>query len=445
MKYGLIVDFGQAFCNYGDLIQSVAIEYVYNKMGITPDQIMRLTKKDLVFYDGDPILLPFNYTIFYLIDFVKKDLLLSDKIIPVFLGVSIESIFVYDCIPLDVFSSENSKWLDLFRKSAPIGCRDMYTLEFMKKHGISAYLQGCISNIFPKRATGEYKKTLLVDCPQSILPYIPSSLLENAEALSNVVPLGNYSIEENFQKVKERYDYYMDTASLVVTSRYHVALPCNAMGIPSVLVKPPISKFSQDIRFDTIPPQVQICSTENDYENVNWYTEHEDFPAFKVAIFEMAATRIREAFIRHGEQTAVEDFFRANLDAYNVTKEEHISYKSALKTYVSKYHTRNHGKFYIWGAMDILCDGNKVKLAEIIMQINPNLKFAGFIDTYREGELSGLPIIRPNRIDASKNDFIVIPAESAFSAALSHFKTLEFTEHNYIFLSEQMIKEENLV
>jgi len=258
LKYGLVIDFGQSFCNYGDLVQSTVIESIFSKMRVPPDQIIRLTKKNLAEYDGEPLILPFSYTIFYLIDFASGKPLLSEKIIPIFLGVSIESIFVYNCISLDDFARADSPWLELFRKSAPIGCRDHYTLRFMEDHGISAYLQGCITNTIPRRANGDYNKTFLVDCPESVIQHVPPRLLKNAEVMSNVEPVGNLSVEDNYQRVIARYEYYKNNAALVVTSRYHVALPCNAMGIPSIVIIPQISKHSADIRWDTIPPQIQI-------------------------------------------------------------------------------------------------------------------------------------------------------------------------------------------
>jgi len=440
MKYGLIIDFGQTFCNYGDLVQSIAIEQVYARMGIPSEEIVHLTKKDLLFYDGEPILLPFSYTIFYLIDFRTKEPVLSNKIIPVFLGVSIESVFVYNCIPMDVFAANNSKWLELFRRNAPIGCRDIYTLQFMNENDIAAYLQGCITNIFPSRASSGYKKTLLVDCPENALLYIPDSLLEDAEVLSNVVSTVDCSIEENYRRVKARYDYYRDNAAIVVTSRYHVALPCNAMGIRSILIKPPVSKFSQDIRFDAVPPQIQICSTESDYGNINWYAGHEDFPMFKETILDMAATRIKESFIRHSKQNEIRRFFTSNYNSYHMSKDRHVSYADKLTEYILRCHAQTMGKFYIWGALDVLCHENMVELADIAMQINPSLVFSGFIDTYRmDDTLAGKPIIRPDDMLLGENDFVIVAADNAVQFAASHFEKLGLTERNFVVISAQIL------
>ena len=445
MKYGLIVDFGQTFCNYGDLVQSIAIERIYSEMNIPSEQIVHLTKKDLSSYDGEPILLPFSYTIYYLIDFMTGNPELSDRIIPVFLGVSIESVFIYNCISIECFASENSSWLPLFRKHAPIGCRDKYTLHFMEEHGITAYLQGCISNIFPKRADGDYWKTILVDCPESVLKYIPSVLLEKSETLSNVVPIGDYSVEENFRRVMARYDYYRDYAAVVITSRYHVAIPCNAMGIPSVLIKSSISKYSRDIRWDAMPPNVQVYTTSDDYANIDWTLIPEDFPCLKESIIRVAIARIKEVHTRYNEKAKIMDFFTLDLSKYYTNKSLHKSYADVLRAFVSRYHNESQGLYYIWGAMDILCSGNYVELARVIKEINPNLDFAGWIDTYRnDAMLAGKPIMKSDNIELQKDDFIIVAAESAVQDARTYFKKTDLSMRNYVLLSEKMLSEESV-
>jgi len=439
MLYGLIIDFGQTFCNYGDLIQSVAIERIYQKMNIPPEQIVRLTKKDLSSYDGEPILLPFSYTIYYLINFETGELALSDRIIPIFLGVSIESIMIYNCILPEDFAATGSKWMGIFRKNAPVGCRDHFTLRFMKEHGIAAYLQGCITNTLPRREKGDYNKTLLIDCPQSILPHIPPELLTNAEVMSNVAPMGSCSVEDNYQRVMARYEYYKNNAAFVVTSRYHVALPCNAMGIPSVIVKPQVSKYSEDVRWDALPPQVQMCASERDYWNVRWHSEYEDFPEFKETILKIASARIMEAFIRHDAEKTVSVFFAPQFDVYNKTREQHESYADLLRAYLQRHHAQGQGRFYIWGAMDIFCRRDRVELSEIIFEINPDLEFAGWIDSFRTGTLANKKIEKISDVILGKDDFIVVAAESATHYASSYFAGMGLNERNYLLLGNRTL------
>ena len=445
MKYGLIIDFGQSFCNYGDLVQSVAIEYIYQQMGIPSEEIVRLTKNDLANYNGELLLLPFSYTIFYMIDFATRQPLLSDKIIPVFLGVSIESIFIYNSIPTENFASPDSKWLDMFRKNAPVGCRDHFTKHFLLKHGVSAYLQGCITNIFPRRQEGDYNMILLVDCPAAILPHIPKVLPENAEIeiLSNVVPAEG-SAETNYQRVKERYDYYRDNAAFVVTTRYHVALPCSAMGIPSVAIKPPRSKYIEDVRWDAIPLQVQVCSSQLGYENINWNANHDDFYDIKKEITDLAMLRIKEGFVRHSIEKNIQNLFTQNLNVYNANKSSHVSYRDVLQDYVRNHHLNNEGKFYIWGAMGILCNGNSVEIADIVISINPALMFAGWIDTFKSGALAEKPIYKICEIDLGKNDFIIVSAESAACYSLSCFVERKLGTQNYVLLCKEMLSEDDI-
>ena len=89
MKYGKIVyNYGEAALrssgyNLGDGIQTLALEYIYQSMGIPEEDIIEIDVCDINTYTGEYVLLPM-YSVAIGIGFAK--LPLSPKIIPVFIS-----------------------------------------------------------------------------------------------------------------------------------------------------------------------------------------------------------------------------------------------------------------------------------------------------------------------------------------------------------------------
>ena len=445
MKFGLLVGFSKLCCNYGDFVQSFAIERVYEQMGVPAEAIVRITKSELAGYDGEQLLLPYSYTVIQFFDFEAGKPALSKKITPVFLGLSfVELFYGITSLNLRIHRDAGSEedWLDLFRRNAPIGCRDDFTRRFLAERGVAAYLQGCISGTLPRRADGPYRKVLLVDCPLDALRHIPDELLANAETMANLSPepVGGFPVEEIYQRVKMHYEYIRDNAALVITSRYHVAVPCNAMGIPAILVLPEFSAYTDDFRWDTLPPQIQVGVSGSDYRGINWRPEPpEDFPALKSALIDLAAARIREAYERHVHADEIHSFFQHSINVY--ASRRRPGYAVLLSV---NRQTASKGVFYIWGAKDILCDGDRVEIASIIQTNSPGFTFSAWIDSFRTGMLAGKPIISPDEIQLGKNDFVVVAAEAAVTDALAKFRALGLKESQYLIIAERKTADSDL-
>ncbi|EMS70385.1 polysaccharide pyruvyl transferase family protein [Ruminiclostridium cellobioparum] len=452
MKYGLLVEFGAQCSNYGDYVQSIAIEYLYEKMDIPKSEIIYITAKELSTYNGEELLLPYSYVMHLFVFPEYENVKLSKKIIPVFLGGSFSFTQFGGKYPLNKVltlphsqTNENTiTWLEMFRKFAPIGCRDEFTYKFIAAQGIPAYLQGCITNIFPCRPDGNYKKTFFVDCTSDILPYVPKQLLENAEVMTNYVSNDGLSVEENYQRIKQRYDYYRDNAALVVTSRYHVATPCNAMGIPCIFINRKINYYSKDIRLDTLNPYIQLYSSE-DYSNINWYPQWQDFSELKEYIAQLAIARIREVYKRYTETSQIRKFFQTRIDGYESVKNTEVAYKTKLRDYIQQnFAMPMQGRFYIWGAIQLLCDGNNVVLANLVNEINPNLEFVEWIDTFKSGILANKPIRKPDELCLAENEFVIVAAETAVPDALNRFNKMQLSQKQFLILSNTMIEESDL-
>lgn len=301
MKYGLLVEFGSNCSNFGDYVQSIAIEYLYTQiMGIPEEQIAHITAAELSAYDGEPLLLPYSYVMHLLVFPEYKNVKLSPKIHPVFLGGSFSFTQFGSQYPIERVCNRDNGWIDMFKKYAPIGCRDAYTLGVLNELGIPAYLGGCITNILPRREAARRarrEKILLVDLTSEILPFVPSEILENAIVLTQYEANGTLTVEENFQRAKERYRYYSD-ADLILSSRYHMVTPCNAMGVPCVFVNRNINYYKKDIRLDTLNPVIPFCSLEN-AETINWRPVPARFEPLKEKMAQLAAKRIQDAFLRY--------------------------------------------------------------------------------------------------------------------------------------------------
>ncbi len=116
-----------------------------------------------------------------------------------------------------------------FKKWQPIGCRDRGTMELLRNAGIDAFYSKCLTLTFPKRSVEPVNgKTFLVDVPGSYKKFGDVVRITHEHKLDGT--------ERKSVRAQELLDRYRDEAKLVVTSRLHCALPCQAMGIPVIFV-----------------------------------------------------------------------------------------------------------------------------------------------------------------------------------------------------------------
>jgi len=120
--------------------------------------------------------------------------------------------------------------LDYLKKYEPIGVRDEATARFLGSLGIKAEVTFCLTLTFPQRESPPKNgKVYLVDATSIA---VPRSLRRGAVKMSHTIaPVGH---EATLPYARRLLDMYRDTASLVITTRLHAALPCIAMGIPMV-------------------------------------------------------------------------------------------------------------------------------------------------------------------------------------------------------------------
>ena len=92
MKYGLLMtsvlkERKEEQCmNMGDMMQTLAIASIYERMGIPEDQIVEIGINDIMEYDGDYMILPININLS--LNWCTNIFPLPAKILPVFIGLS---------------------------------------------------------------------------------------------------------------------------------------------------------------------------------------------------------------------------------------------------------------------------------------------------------------------------------------------------------------------
>lgn len=174
------------------------------------------------------------------------------SIVPVFYSFHLDK--NYESV---VCSEEGVKYL---KKHAPIGCRDIGTMNILKKYGIDAFYSGCLTLTLPKRKVrGDHSpgKVFIVGVKKELESIIPKSIKKDAVRVNQAkLQLPNISCDIRRKMAQEVLDGYAKDARLVITSKIHCAMPCLAMGIPVVFLYPKDEK--DDYRVHIIEDYIPI-------------------------------------------------------------------------------------------------------------------------------------------------------------------------------------------
>lgn len=404
MRYANFAHNGKTINSIGDQMQILAIDYLYEKMGISLNEVIYINKDDLRFYDGEEVILPVAFPLF---DYCEGGLQnwFSKKIKPIFLGHTIFK---------DSLSNEE---VIFYRKHEPIGCRDERMYNTLSKYGINCYLMGCMTAIFAKRNTSiQTKKIFLVDSPDSLEPYIPEDLKPYISRYTHFVK-GNHDIKKI---AKERYDFYKQEASLIVTSLLHCAVPCIAAGIPTIITK---SNFSY--RFAWLESLSKIY-LEQDFENIDWDIKAIDYEEHKELLVKVAIDRIK-GLNKFEEINKIHNFYM------NRAKQEYtLDAFSSIKKYIDgNWIDRNFNyKYSIWGLTQI---------AEVVVSYisanYPNAELINVYDKYRKILFQGVES-RPPLEDLLIDDLnftVFVTAQTAREEAIELFSKINKSPQTYVF------------
>ena len=178
MKYIIFTYNDLPTINIGDYIQSLAARQYMNS------DVVYINRDELSKYNGEEAKVIMNgwYT------YKPHSCMPNRRVIPLFvafhLNVDAEKIFL---------TPEN---IELLQKYAPIGCRDVHTVEVLQNRGISAYYSGCLTTTL-----GYAYNLRLVSRNNDVFIVDPFSYLPNGKSLYELVKT-TCQLIRNFKSVK---------------------------------------------------------------------------------------------------------------------------------------------------------------------------------------------------------------------------------------------------
>ncbi|MDR0394403.1 MAG: polysaccharide pyruvyl transferase family protein [Tannerella sp.] len=208
--------------NLGDYIQSIAVERFLPKINCRLDRDTLATlsgkKKRLLVTNGwfshtPEMCFPFSHTV-----------------IPLFYGLHITN---WNNSWSHFLKPESIEYLNTY---APVGCRDRYTAKVLENHGVQTFYSKCLSLTLPRRKT-QYRKDcyMIVDAEHISLP----GFIKDKSIYLTHMYMDKRSESDAFGLARQLLQYYMEKATVIITSRLHCALPCLAMGIPVIFFNNP--------------------------------------------------------------------------------------------------------------------------------------------------------------------------------------------------------------
>jgi len=425
--YANLCSFDTTNINIGDYLKFLTIDYVYDLMGIK--DVVYLTPKECMDYAGEALILP----TFFLPGIKNGSINISNKITPIILSLSLPSVsYQFDA---DSFFSKHEN-VQYLLKHSPIGCRNEYTYNLLTEHGVPAYIAGCLTVVFPKRENVNPTKVVLVDTPLELLPYIPKDMLMNCEVTTQQYYFSNEEVTDYrqiFNFVRDRYDYIKNNATIVITSRLHVAMPCIAYGIPVILARDFV-----DQRFSFIEKYIPIYN-KTQYHEINWNPKTPDVEDIKEMQLRLATARINNSAECMQSASSLTNMFlsRKASESYG---DPHITMHKNMDRFMEfakKFDSRTNDcfKYALWG----VSESNASFWDVTIRQRFPNAKLVAILDSFKNGYCYGTAIQHPNTIENMPDVFILVCGVGAASAAQKLFARLRISNERYSFLTDAFI------
>ncbi|MCM1251849.1 MAG: polysaccharide pyruvyl transferase family protein [Clostridium sp.] len=389
----------QESINIGDVIQYLACLHLYEAMGIHKEEIVHINRYELCSYSGEYLVVPIN-CIFNGFSTGMDLTNFSPKIIPVFLGFAVGA---------DYLSPKDIAYL---KKFEPIGCRDEFTLNILRKHEIKAWLNGCMTITFDERdRSNERKKVFLVDIPEEVRRYLPYNK-EDIEEITHIWSIGPEDVEKD---VLMLYEKYKKEARVIVTSRLHCAVPCIAAGIPVVIVK---NTFTTPFTWlDSITP---IYVKEN-YASIDWYPPPVDICAIKEKILKNAAEIMRNTFKTYEKTCEISDIYesKSRLEIKNGV------YENLIQQIQENWDIQDNIDYAIWGFCLI-----SPSLIEWIKENRPNAKLVTIFDKYRNFTYDGIASEKLDAMEKYSKLKILVTGDAA-SKELQSNEWFHQWEHDF--------------
>lgn len=393
--------------NLGDDMQLLAVENLYRYMNINYSDVVRIELSDLYDWDGEELILPISFPMLALHGEKKFITCFSEKIHPIFLGLSILS---------NELCKDEVEYLNRY---SPIGCRDNYTLEIMKRHKIPAYLFGCLTATFPRRNENEEQTVVYcVDIPNELKKHIPKNILDDSVFLSQIMYQNNMLLSPE-ETMRERYELLKNTAKMVITSRLHVALPCFAAGIPVV--------FASDFysyRFRGIDRLIKVY-TSDEYDYIPWNITSVEYENKKIEMLEFAKRKVLQVQEEHNNIERLERIL-GDLEV----KDEIVDFNYRTLNYLkNKYSEDDSFSYSIWAVTQ-----QALSLNDEIKKIWKNACLISVVDRKDNLSIDGIMSKRKEILLEKNQDEIFICADAAIHEATIFFAQNGMTNYYCCFM-----------
>lgn len=396
--------------NIGDNLQFMAVDYLYRCAGIAPKDVARIKLSEMKqgqenpAYDDDLLLMPMNWSMWEKEYMTGSNLGVSEHIRIIPLGMCIAG--------HDDPSFYNSDNISYYKSISPLGCRDIYSMQIMKKNGVPSYVNGCLTSLFPRLEQGYNAdgKVFFIDAPEELRPFVPDSYLHGAVFMSQQYYLpADTSIEMVNEKIHKHYARIKAEARLVVTSRLHVASPCLAWGIPVIFAKKVI-----DHRFGWLDKYLPLYG-EQDYARIDWEPQPVDYEESKQKLLAFNIKRITDAYDMYSKAEQFTAYYgdSAKRKEYPTFRNTVAYDNEAVYAWLAKQFTV-HDKFSyaLWGISNAADE-----VYEKIQELYPHATLVAAVDRYKQTGFHGKNIQKPEALkDLSKAVVIVLPVKASSEA-----------------------------
>lgn len=287
MKEGLLTyEFTDEHLNIGDYVQSIAAKQFLSSQY----ERTYIDREHLNSYQGDELALIMNGWFMM----TPQNFPPSKKIKPILVSHHIN-------VSVQEYFANNPEIIAFYKANEPIGCRDYFTLDFIKSLGVDGYYTGCLTltlgNTFQteeksnkvyfvdpryKKHKGFWNKlkTLLIGITKfntintirskfkkennwkswyktiefykSYSQIFTDEVLMNAEYIKHYIPASLFKNEDEIFAYGENLLRQYAKANFVVTARIHCALPSLSMGTPTIYVDIPDDHEVSDCRLNGI-------------------------------------------------------------------------------------------------------------------------------------------------------------------------------------------------
>lgn len=155
-----------------------------------------------------------------------------------------------------VLSNKNRQYL---LDNGPVGARDYYTLDILKRNGIPSYFSGCLTLTLENNETERTDIVYAVDIDQECLNYLKAHSPYPVEEVTHAINKNERLNTEGRLKLTESLLDKYRKAKYVVTTRLHAAMPCLAFDTPVLL----INVTEGEYRFYGLKELTRNCSRES--------------------------------------------------------------------------------------------------------------------------------------------------------------------------------------